>query len=161
MALIPDLPEANSLASTDLLVKDTGAATQKITAENAASSLLSLFPTVPITKGGTGATTANGARNNLEVKPMYSWTLNSGVAASFTVSNSSRHFVVVVGSSTIRDGMFLVRASSTGGMGVTDIHKGSSLSYSTTTNNFTITVSDGVATIMFITLTGNMVTKDE
>ena len=34
MALIPDLPSASSVADTDLFIKDTGSATQKITAAN-------------------------------------------------------------------------------------------------------------------------------
>lgn len=34
MALITDLPASSSVASTDLFVKDTGSATQKITAAN-------------------------------------------------------------------------------------------------------------------------------
>lgn len=38
MALITDLPAATSLASTDLLVIDTGSATKKITASNAGAS---------------------------------------------------------------------------------------------------------------------------
>lgn len=117
------------------------------------------FP-IALDQGGTGATTAANARANLEVKPSYSWTLSSGVAASFNIPNNSRHMVVAVGSNPVRDGMFLLRASSTGVTQVTDIHKGTSLSYTTATNNFTITASGGVATIMFMTLTGSMVTKN-
>lgn len=39
MALITDLPASSSLAGTDLLVKDTGSVTQKITASNLAAAL--------------------------------------------------------------------------------------------------------------------------
>lgn len=116
--------------------------------------------TIPITQGGTGATTAANARANLEVKASYSWTLSSGVATSFNIPNGSRHMVVVVGSSAGRDGLFLLRASSTGATSVSQVYKGSSLTYTNTTNDFTITASGGVATIMFITLIGDMVTKN-
>lgn len=40
MALIPDLPAASSLSNTDLLVIDTGSATQKITGANLAQSIV-------------------------------------------------------------------------------------------------------------------------
>ena len=40
MALIPDLPEATTVASTDVFIKDTGAQTQKITAPNLANQLV-------------------------------------------------------------------------------------------------------------------------
>lgn len=102
--------------------------------------------------------TSTGTYNILTTKS--SWTLTSGTANSFNVANNSRHMVVVVGSNPVRDGVFLLRASSTGVTQVTDIHKGSSLSYTTTTNNFTITAAGGVATIMFITLNGDLVTKN-
>lgn len=90
----------------------------------------------------------------------YSWTLNSGVAASFNIPNGSRHLVVVVGSAATRDGLFLLRAASTGATSVSDVYKGSALSHTNTTNNFTITAAGGVATIMFITLTGDRVAKN-
>lgn len=42
MALIPDLPASSSVASTDAFVKDTGSATQKITAPNLANGLVAM-----------------------------------------------------------------------------------------------------------------------
>lgn len=49
MALITDLPASSSVATTDLFVKDTGSATQKITASNLAAQL----------GGGLGLMTSN------------------------------------------------------------------------------------------------------
>ena len=42
MALITDLPASTTVASTDVFIKDTGSATQKITGANAADGLLGL-----------------------------------------------------------------------------------------------------------------------
>lgn len=57
MALIPDLPASTTVASTDVFIKDTGSATNKITAPNLANGLFSAA-TLPldINKGGTGQT---------------------------------------------------------------------------------------------------------
>lgn len=118
------------------------------------------FP-ITLAQGGTGGTTQAEAWANLVMRPSYTWALSSGVASSFNIPNNSRHLVVVVGSNPVRDGLFLLRASSTGVTQVTDVHKGSSISYTTTTNNFTITAAGGQATIMFMTLSGSMVTKNE
>lgn len=115
---------------------------------------------IPITQGGTGATTAAEARTNLEIRPSYSWALSTDVAASFNIPSNSRHMAVVVGSAASRDGLFLLRASSTGTVSVTDVYKGSGLSHTHTTNNFTITAASGVATIMFMTLAGSLITKN-
>ena len=54
----------------------------------------------------------------------------------------------------------MLRAASTGATSVSEVYKGSSLTYTNTTNNFTITASGGVATIMFITLVGDRVAKN-
>lgn len=57
MALIPDLPASTSVASTDVFVKDTGSATQKITAPNLADGLfLAATSPLAINKGGSGQT---------------------------------------------------------------------------------------------------------
>ncbi len=64
MALITDLPASSSLAGTDLLVKDTGSATQKITATNLAAQLgngLGLMSSDPTTLyDGGGSKVDNG-----------------------------------------------------------------------------------------------------
>lgn len=55
MALIPDLPAATTVASTDVFIKDTGSATNKITAPNLANGLFGAATSpLAINKGGSG-----------------------------------------------------------------------------------------------------------
>ena len=61
MALITDLPASTTVASTDVFVKDTGSATQKITAPNLANQMAghistatsAYTPTVTLSSGAT------------------------------------------------------------------------------------------------------------
>ena len=149
--------------SGDIKAEAQGAATRAVDNLPDASTTergLVQFP-ITLAQGGTGGTTLTEAWANLIMKPSYTWPLSSGVAASFKIADGSRHLAVVGGSTTNRDGMFLIHATTSGTVTVTDIHKGSQLSYTTTTNDFTITAAGGQATIMFMTLTGSLVTKNE
>lgn len=85
MALIPDLPASTSVASTDVFVKDTGSATQKITAPNLANGLFSAATSpLAINKGGTGQTGQTAQQS-------YTPTVKIGTTAQ-TVSSLSAYY---------------------------------------------------------------------
>lgn len=63
MALITDLPASTTLASTDVLIKDTGSVTQKITAANLQSGILE--PVAPLLYNNAGAHNAIYRGKNL------------------------------------------------------------------------------------------------
>lgn len=102
--------------------------------------------------------TSNGIFSILTTKD--TWDLASGVATSFNIPTNSRHIIFVVGSAATRDGVFLVRASSSGSVSATDVSKGSGVTHAQTTNNFTITVSGGGATMYVLTIYGGHITKN-
>ena len=64
MALITDLPAAATVASTDVFIKDTGSATNKITGTDLATQLLGLGNITTVTTGVvTISTTGFHVRN--------------------------------------------------------------------------------------------------
>ena len=133
------------------------ATTADLTGANNYNILTSKSP-VTIEQGGTGATTLEGVREALQFLRMYTFALSSGTAKALTVPSNSRHFVVVTGTAAGRSGAFCVSATSTGSMGVLEIAKGASLSYTTSTNTLTFTASGGQATVMVISMYGNNIT---
>ena len=102
--------------------------------------------------------TSNGIFSILTTKD--TWDLASGVATSFNIPTSSRHIIFVVGSAGTRDGVFLVRAQSSGAVTATDVSIGSGVTHTQTTNNFTITVTGGGATMYVLTIYGGHITKN-
>lgn len=125
---------------------------------NAEYDILTSKSPVTIEQGGTGATTLAGIRENLQFLRMYTFPLASGTAKALTVPSNSRHFVVVVGTAAGRSGVFTVSATSAGAMGVLEVAKGSSLTYTTATNTITFTASGGAATVMVISVYGSNIT---
>lgn len=118
MARITDLPASSSLAGTDLLVKDTGSATQKITATNLAAQLgngLGLMSSNPTTLyDGGGSKVDNGTLTISSNYSNFKWLLfvfrtnaeymtefvPSGIFADTTKSLNKSAFIGTYSSST-------------------------------------------------------------
>ena len=118
---------------------------------------------VTIGQGGTGATSASGARGSLAVlhgnKTTGSWSTTT--SPKITVPSSSRHFVIVHGGSSPRLWMGIIGASSTGSVFVVEIFSGSNISkYTTSTNGITFTQSSSTNNYVLtdMVLAGNELT---
>lgn len=110
MALIPDLPAATTAVSTDVFVKDTGSATQKLTAENLRKSLISYVDgyyqniTIPSTKYVQLDTVANmGVPNGALIVGCFirGWTGlpgNSGIGVALGSSLDAIYLMGAAGS---------------------------------------------------------------
>lgn len=70
---VGELPEASSLSDSDLFAVSAGGASKKVLF----STVKNAFGTTPISKGGTGATSAEAARNNFGLT--FSGNFNSAI----------------------------------------------------------------------------------
>lgn len=99
MALITDLPASTTVASTDVFIKDTGSATQKITGANAADGLLGLG-SVSTTSSGVISNPSSGITIGSQAAVKYGkvvvlsftfyGTINAGTQATFSIASGWR-----------------------------------------------------------------------
>lgn len=112
MALITDLPASTTLATSDLLIKDTGSATQKITAANALNSIFKYvdktFTNITIATNGyatlgsvPGDFSPMGATDYMVSAFIRGWTGGSGAYSISAGSNGGTLYIMGPPSSTL------------------------------------------------------------
>ena len=122
MALIPDLPVSTTVAAADLFVKDDGADTNKITAQNAANGLFSLVTNKDI-RGYHASVPASGSLN-------------------FTVANSTSAFLFTTGVNTNQAGAYIINVTSSGAMAIKTVLSASQITISSSTNTLSVSNSN-------------------
>ena len=133
MALITDLPATSSLASTDVLIEDTGSATQKITLENFLWSLG--LPRITVRANIDSASTNTYTLVNNHVYAV-------SISRYGTTSNAGQGFYIIncrTSSSNIKD---IVAAGN-----ATVTVNGTTLTVTTTASNHSLVVIDLRASI--------------
>lgn len=146
MALITDLPASTTISSTDLFVKDTGSATQKITGQNTADQLLalgSITTSSNILTATSGSVSSQGLKKYGKVATLYAsivsknsqtavgsdafqGTIASGYRPAYNVSGVSYYGSTAIVTSISTDGTVTGRvtganlaASANYGLGIT------------------------------------------
>lgn len=100
---------------------------------------------LPINQGGTGATTADGVRANLDMD--FSRTVSAGSSLTLTVADTTRFMLCIIGGGAAGKGLWLVNSTSSGAVTVGQVFNGgSTLSVTTGTNS--LTISNGTSVIV-------------
>lgn len=99
-----------------------------------------LYNTVPITHGGTGATTAAGARTSLGLAATEeSETLAPNVQKTYSLADSEHGIIIASGSLEATRGLIIYNVASNGTVSYTMLGSASSVAVSTETNSISIT----------------------
>lgn len=110
--------------------------------------------TVAIANGGTGATDAASALAALGGCPIVKTDISGNSSATFTLSNSGRGVLVLIGAAV--RGMYLVNATSSGGISTSSVLAATGATLNTSTNNrLTVSVT-GFVTAAMLTINGTI-----
>lgn len=102
--------------------------------------------TVPITHGGTGATTAAGARTSLGlVAAEESATINANVSTTYSLATGEHGVIVAAGLLEATRGLIIYHVASNGTVGYTMLGSASSVDVTTATNSIKITNNSNVS----------------
>lgn len=110
--------------------------------------------TVAIANGGTGATDAASALAALGGCPIVTTDISANSSATFTLSNSGRGVLVLIGAAV--KGVYLVNATSSGGISYSSVLAATGATLNTSTNNrLTVSVT-GFVTAAMLTISGTI-----
>lgn len=110
--------------------------------------------TVAIANGGTGATDAESALAALGGCPIVKTDISANSSATFTLSNSGRGVLVLIGAAV--KGVYLVNATSSGGISYSSVLAATGATLNTSTNNrLTVSVT-GFVTAAMLTINGTI-----
>lgn len=110
--------------------------------------------TVAIANGGTGATDSASALAALGGCPIVTTDISGNSSATFTISNSGRGVLVLIGAAV--RGMYLVNATSSGGISYSSVLAATGATLNTSTNNrLTVSVT-GYVTAAFLTISNTI-----
>lgn len=110
--------------------------------------------TVAIANGGTGATDAASALAALGGCPIVQTDISGNSSATFTISSSGRGVLVLIGAAV--KGMYLVNATSSGGITYSSVLAATGATLNTSTNNrLTVSVT-GFVTAAMLTINGTI-----
>lgn len=121
---------------------------------NCTGTAANVTGTVAIANGGTGATDAASALAALGGCPIVTTDISGNSSATFTLSNSGRGVLVLIGAAV--RGMYLVNATSSGGISYSSVLAATGATLNTSTNNrLTVSVT-GFVTAAMLTISGTI-----
>lgn len=121
---------------------------------NCTGTAANVTGTVAVANGGTGATDAASALAALGGCPIVKTDITGNSSATFAISNSGRGVLVLIGAAV--RGMYLVNATSSGGISTSSVLAATGATLNTSTNNrLTVSVT-GFATAAMLTINGTI-----
>lgn len=140
MPKVIDLPTSTSMSDSDYLIMEaSGGGTKKITRNNA-------LPVMPVSKGGTGATSRTSAMAALGHTIVQ---INANTPKTITFSSSYRGLFAFCGTSSGTCGLYCVYCTGTGAVSVIPLITASSVTL-TGGSNSTLTINSQTSTNLAI-----------